>query len=179
MEQTIAYRFGADDYIALLRASRSIGRFGRLGRWGRAALFGVLMGGLVIVFSYDSLRAAPGLVLGVGAVAFALMTPVAPVGEYLAEQLMARWLFPRYSFADKDVTLELGEQGIRSRVGGNEGRISWRSIIRVIETKDGLFLALSRAELLQVPRRALPSGAAFADLARQVRTKVAAPVAGP
>ncbi len=179
MEQTIAYRFGPDDYIAMLRASRSIGPLGRLGRWGRAALFGVLIGGMVIVFSYDTLLAAPGLVVAAATVVFALVTAVAPLGEFLAERLMARWLFPRYSFANKDVTLELGEQDIRSKVGGNEGRISWRSILRVIETKDGLFLALSRAELIQVPRRALPSAAAFADLAGQVRGKVAASVAGP
>jgi hypothetical protein len=179
MEQTIAYRFGPDDYIALLRASRSIGPFGRLGRWGRAALFGLVIGGLVIVFSYDALLAAPGLVLVAATIVFAVVTPVAPIGEYLAERLMARWLFPRYSFANKDVTLELGEQDIRSRIEGSEGRISWRSIIRVIETKDGLFLALSRAELIQLPRRALPSAAAFAELAGEVRSKVAASIAGP
>jgi YcxB-like protein len=178
MEQTIAYRFGPDDYIAMLRASRSIGPLGRFGRWGRAALFGVLIGGLVIVFSYDTLLAAPGLVLPAAAIVAALVTAVAPIGEFLAERLMARWLFPRYSVANKDVTLELGEQDIRSRSEGSEGRISWRSIIRVIETKDGLFLALSRAELIQVPRRALPSAAAFADLAGQVRAKVAASIAG-
>jgi hypothetical protein len=54
MEQTIAHRFGPDDDIALLRASRSIGP---LGRWGRAALFGLLIGGLAVAFSYDSLSA--------------------------------------------------------------------------------------------------------------------------
>ncbi len=178
MEQTIAYRFGPDDYIALLRASRSIGPLGRLGRWGRAGLFGLLIGGLAIAFSYDSLSAAPWLVLVVAAIVFALVTLVAPIGEYLGEQLMARWLFPRYSFANKDVTLWLGEQDVRSKVGGTEGRISWRSIQRVIETREGLFLALSRAELLQVPRRALPSADAFAGLACRVRTKVAAADAG-
>jgi hypothetical protein len=179
MEQTIAYRFGPNDYIALLRASRSIGPLGRLGRWGRAAVFGVLIGGMVIVFSYDTLLAAPGLVLVAATMVFALVTAVAPLGEYLAERLMARWLFPRYSFANKELTLELGEQDIRSRMEGSEGRISWRSIIRVIETKDGLFLALSRAELIQLPRRALPSAAAFAELAGEVRSKVAASIAGP
>ncbi|HWF95613.1 MAG TPA: YcxB family protein [Xanthobacteraceae bacterium] len=174
MEQTIAYRFGPDDYIALLRAGRSIGPLGRLGRWGRAGL----IGGLAVAFSNDSLSAAPWLALVVGAIVFALVTLVAPIGEYLGEQLMARWLFPRYSFANKDVTLHVGEQDVRSKVGGIEGRISWRSIQRVIETREGLFLALSRAELLQVPRRALPSADAFADLACRVRTKVAAAGAG-
>jgi hypothetical protein len=74
MERTIAYRFGPNDYIALLRASRSIGP---LGRWGRAALFGGLIGGRVIVFSHDTLLAAPGLVLVATVIGFALVTPVA------------------------------------------------------------------------------------------------------
>jgi hypothetical protein len=50
MEQTIAHRFGPDDDIALLRASRSIGPLGRRGR-------GALIGGLAVAFSYDSLSA--------------------------------------------------------------------------------------------------------------------------
>jgi hypothetical protein len=55
MEQTIAHRFGPDDYIALSRASRSIGP---LGRWGRAALFGLLIGGPAVAFSYEAPRRA-------------------------------------------------------------------------------------------------------------------------
>jgi hypothetical protein len=174
MEQTIAYRFGPEDYVAVLRASRSVGPFGRLGRWGRAMLFGLLIAGLAIAFGRDSASNAPGAVLVAGAVVFAVVTLVAPIGEYLGERLMVRWWFPRYSVANKDVTLEFGDQDLRSKVGGNEGRISWRSIVRVIETRDGLFLALSRAELLAVPERALPSAEAFAGLARQVRAKVGA-----
>jgi hypothetical protein len=48
--------------------------------------------------------------------------------------------------------------------------------VRVIETEDGLFLALSRAELIAIPKRALSSADAFADLAREVREKVRASV---
>ena len=175
MDYTITYRFGPHDYIALIRASRSIRPLGRLGRWGR--LFGLLIAGLVIAFSYDSPWGAPWLLLTVAAIVFVMVTLAARVGEYLGERLMARWVFPRYSIANKDVTLELGEQGIRSKTGGNEGRMSWSSFVRIIETHDGLFLALSRAELLGVPRRALPSTDAFADFARYVRGKVGASAA--
>jgi YcxB-like protein len=158
----------------MLRASRSIGLFGRLGRWGRASLFGLLAVALVIVYGHDALWGVPWLVLGVCAVVFVMAILVAPAGEYLGELLLARWMFPRYSIADKDVTLELDEQDIRSKAGGNEGRVSWRSIVRIIETEDGLYLALSRAELIAIPRRALPSADAFADLARQIREQVRA-----
>jgi hypothetical protein len=113
-----------------------------------------------------------------GGIVLVIMMLVAPAGEYLGERLMAYWLYPRYSVANKDVMLEFGDQDVRSRVGGNEGRVPWRSIVRVIETQDGLFLALSRAELIAVPKRALPSSDAFAGLARQLRAKVDASMAG-
>jgi hypothetical protein len=177
MDHTISYRYGRNDYIAMLRASRSIGPLGRLGRWGRAMLLGLLVVALVIVYSYDAVRSVPWLVLGVCAIVFVMAFLVAPFGEYLGELVLARWMFPRYSIADKDVTLELGDHDIRSKAGGNEGRVSWRSIVRVIETRDGLYLALSRAELIAIPRRAVPSTDAFADLAREVREKVPATVA--
>jgi hypothetical protein len=178
MDQTIAYRFGPDDYIALIRARRSSGPLGRLGRPGRAALFGLLVAALAMAANYDSLVSDPWPWLAMGGIVLVIMMLVAPLGEYLGERLMAYWLFPRSSVANKDVTLEFGDHDVRSRVGGNEGRVSWRSIVRVIETKDGLFLALSRAELIAVPKRALPSADAFAGLARQVRAKVAAAIAG-
>jgi hypothetical protein len=41
MDHTIAYRYGRKDYIAMLRAGRSVGPLGRLGRWGRGVLLGV------------------------------------------------------------------------------------------------------------------------------------------
>jgi hypothetical protein len=183
MDHAVTYRFGPADYIALIRASRSSGPLGRLDRWGRAMLFGLLIVGLVIVFRHISAPddsppgdAWPGLV--VDALVFVVVTLVAPIGEYLGERLMAVWLFPRYSVANKELTLALGDDGIRSKVGEIEGRISWRSIVRIIETKDYLFLAVSRAEMLVVPKRALPSAEAFADLARNVRTQVDASIAG-
>jgi hypothetical protein len=177
MDHTITYRFGSADYIALVRARRSIGPFGRLGRWGRAVLFGLLIVGLLIVFSSDTVLQAPWLALAVGAVAFVLMVLAARLGEYLGERMMARWWFPRYSVADKDVTLEFDDEGLHSTVGGIEGRVPWRAITRVFETKDYLLLALSRAEMIAVPVRALASADAFAGLARYVRTKVDATTA--
>jgi hypothetical protein len=172
MDHTIAYRYGRNDYIAALRASRSTGPLGRLGRWGRAVLLGLLAAALVIVYSYDALWGIPWLVLDIAAGVFLLAALVAPLGEYLGELLLARWMFPRYSIADQDVTLALDDHDIRSQAGGNEGRVAWRSIGRVIETDAGLFLAVSRAELIAIPRRALPSADAFTDLAREVREKV-------
>jgi hypothetical protein len=186
MDQTISYRFGPDDYTALARARRSIGPLGRFGTWGRGMRLGLLLGllgaGQWVVSRYDLLWVDPRHVLIVGALLFvftlAVMTLVAPVGERLAERVAERWHFPRSSIANKDVTLEFGDKGIRSKVGGIEGRFSWPSFVRAIETKDGLFLALSRNELLAVPKRALPSADAFAGLLRQVRARLDASIAG-
>jgi hypothetical protein len=44
--------------------------------------------------------------------------------------------------------------------------------------RSAAFLAVSRAEMLVVPRRALASAAAFAGLSRYARAKVDAAVAG-
>jgi hypothetical protein len=49
MDHTISYWYGRNDYIAMLRACRSIGPLGRLGRRGRAALLGLLATALVII----------------------------------------------------------------------------------------------------------------------------------
>jgi hypothetical protein len=184
MDQTISYRFGPDDYSALVRARRSIGPLGRLGSWGRGMRLGLLLGllgaGQWVISHYDLLWVDPWRVLIVGTILFVfmlvLMILVAPVGEHLSEWVATRWHFPQSSIANKDVTLEFGDQGVRSKVGGIEGRFSWPSFVRVIETEDGLFLALSRAELLAVPRRALPSADAFAALVRQVRARLDASI---
>jgi hypothetical protein len=186
MDQTISYRFGRDDYSALVRARRSIGPLGRLGTRGRGLRLGLLLGllgaGQWVVSRFDLLWVDPWHVLIVGTILFVfmllLMILVAPVGERLGDWAAARWQFPQSSIANKDVTLEFGEEGIRSKVGGVEGRFSWPSFARVIETRDGLFLALSRTELLAVPRRALPSAEAFAGLVRQVRARLDASTAG-
>jgi hypothetical protein len=172
MDHTVTYRFGPADCVALIRARRSIGRFGRLGPWGRAGLLGLSVVGLVIVFSYDAVLGAPWLMLAVCAALFVLMVLAARLGEDLGERLMARWWFPRYSVANKDVTLRFDHEGTHTTVGGMAGRVSWRAIARVFETKDFLLLAVSRAEMLVVPRRALASADAFADLVRYARAKV-------
>jgi hypothetical protein len=49
MDHTISYRYGRNDYIAIGRASRSVGPPGRLGGWGRAVLLGPLEAAPVIM----------------------------------------------------------------------------------------------------------------------------------
>src|SRR5450631_2325121 len=99
MDQTISYRFGPDDYSALVRARRSIGSLGRFGTRGRGMRLGLLLGllgaGQWVISHYDPLWVDPWRVLIVGAILFVfmlvLMILVAPIGERLGEWAAARW----------------------------------------------------------------------------------------
>jgi hypothetical protein len=177
MDRRVTYRFGRNDYIALLRANRAMGRLGRLGRWGRAALFSLVLVALSTAVSYDSLLHDPVPILLLDVVLFGVLFLVAPIGERLGEWALARWIFPRYSVAEKELTLELGDEGIRSQIGAIESRIPWSSIVRAMATGDYLFLSLSRAEMIAVPERATSSPEAFAELVRYVNARVGAPAA--
>jgi hypothetical protein len=179
MDHTVTYRFGRADYIALLRAHRTQGFVGRhFGRWGRYVCFGLFFVAVVFLinmpnwsFDFDEVD------LIVYSVTFVIIVLMAPVGEFLAWRVLSLFIFPRYSVANKDLTVTFADDGIRSQHSGMEGKIPWSTVTRVLETKDYLFLPISRAEMIVVPRRALPSDDAAAELAHYIRSKVGTPAA--
>ncbi len=175
MDHPVTYRYDRNDYIELLRAQRSLSMLGRLGRWGRYACFALFF--VVLLNLLDVLSGSFDLPVDLMAsgLVFVAMFLAAPLGEFLGERALARWIFPRFSLADKEVTLTFGEDGIRSEYGGMEGRMPWQSVLHMLETENYLFLSISRAEMIIVPRRALPSPAAAAELAHYIRSKVNAP----
>jgi len=178
MDHTVTYRFGRDDYIALLRAHRLTSPLGGFGRWGRYGCFGVFSVVLINLFYYESWWGDPvGAVFG-STVIFVVIVVVAPVGEFIGEQILALWIYPRRSVANKDCTLELDDGGIQSKYGDIEGRLPWRTIARILETKDYFFLFISRAETILVPKRALPSPDAVTELRHYIRCKVDAAATG-
>jgi YcxB-like protein len=172
MDHTVTYRFGSDDYIALIRAHRSLGALGRFGRWGRYVCFGLFSVALINLFNYESWSYQPIVALILSGIMFLIVVLVAPVGEFLGEWGLAWWMFPRQSIANKDCTLAFDDDGIRSKYGDIEGRIPWRSITRILETKDRFFLSISRAEMIPVPKRALGSPDAVAELGHYIRSKI-------
>lgn len=177
MDHTVTFRIGRGDYIAALKANRALGPFGRFGRWGRYAgfaLFFVVLINLINIgsWSFDAVT------IIVSAIMFVVVLIVAPIGEAIADQLLSRLRFPQLSMANKECTLVFGEDGIHSNYGGMEGRLPWRAIVRVLQSKDYLFLAISRAEVILVPRRALPSADAAAELAHYIKSKVDAAAGG-
>jgi hypothetical protein len=178
MGHTITYRYGRDDYIAVLRAQRSLGPLGRFGRWGRYACFALLFVVLIDLINYEMSWNQPFVTLAVSGILFVITMIVAPFGEFVGEQVLARWIFPRYGVANKDVTLEFGDDGVRSRHSGIEVLIPWPSISRILDAKDHLFLAINKAEMMVVPKRALPSADAVAELQYYIRSKSGAAAAG-
>jgi hypothetical protein len=178
VDHTVSYRFGRDDYIALLRAHRSLSLLGRFGRWGRYACFGVFFVVLINLFNYELWPDEPTVALILSAIIFAIAVLVAPIGEFIAERGLALWIFPRQSMANKDCTLAFDNDGIRSKYGDIEGRVPWRAITRFLETKDHFFLPISRMEMVLVPKRALPSADAVAELGHYMQSKIAAATSG-
>ena len=177
MEHTVSYRFGRSDYIALLRVNRTLGLLGRFGRWGRYVAYALFVVVLINVINILSWSFDTVTILSVCAVAFVVVLATAPIGEFIGDRLLSFWLFPRLSIANRDCTLVFGEGGINSKYCDIEGRVPWRSVRRILETKDHFFLPISRAEMILVPRRAL-SPAAATELAHYIRAKVAAAANG-
>ena len=178
VDHTVSYRFGRDDYIALLRAHRSLSLLGRFGRWGRYACFGVFFVVLINLINYELWLDEPTVALILSAIIFVIAILVAPIGEFLAERGLALWIFPRLSTANKDCTLAFDDDGIRSQYGDIEGRLPWRVITRIVETKDHFFLPISRMEMIVVPKRALPSPDAAAEFGHYIRSKIDAAATG-
>jgi hypothetical protein len=176
MDHTVIYRYGWRDYVALQRAHFSLSPLGRLGRW-RKYLFAVVMVlffnlANVLWWSFDLVTD-----LTASVVAFPTIVLGAVIGEFVGKALLALWarlLFLRLSVANQDCMHTFGEEGITSKYGDIEVRLPWRSIKNVLETKDHLFLSISRREMIFVPRRALPSDKAAAAVARYIRSNVAA-----
>lgn len=175
MDHTVTYRFDRADYIALLKARRSISALSRFGRWGRYACFGLFFVVLVNLGNLLSWSFDP-LIDGVtSAVVFVLIILMAPLGEWIGDRVLSRWVFPRFAVANKELTIAFADDGLHTRnSGGVEGKFPWSSVTRIFETKDYLYLWISRAEAIVVPRRALSSDDAAAALATYIRSKVPA-----
>ncbi len=178
MDQTVTYRFERADYIALLKARRSLSVFSRFGRWGRYACYGLFFVALINLNNILSWTFDPLIDGLTSAIAFVLVVLMAPVGEWAADRILSLWIFPRFVVANKEITITFADDGLHTKNSGMEGKIPWSAVARVLETKDYLYLWISRAETIIVPRRALPSDDAAAALAAYIKSKVpAAPAA--
>jgi hypothetical protein len=176
MDQSITYRFELNDYAALVRAGRTLGLLGWLGRWGRIALFTLVFGTLVLIAAVTTTfwDAPMSTVLGFAAFIYALLFATVALADVVGEPLLFRHRYRRFAIADKQVALRLNDNGVRATFAGVESSIPWPSFTRLIEASEHLFLFLSRAEAIVIPVRAVGNSEKLAELARSIRAKLGA-----
>jgi hypothetical protein len=178
MDHTVTFRVGRADYIAMLRAGRSLGVFGRFGNWVRGVVYGLFFVALINLIYILSESFDPVTDFLSSVIAFVIIVLAAPVGRWLGDHILSRRIFPRFAVANKDLTITFADDGIRTQHSGIEGKFPWSTVTRILETKNYLFLLISRAETIMVARRALSSPDAAAELATYIRSKVVTTPAG-
>lgn len=176
MSYTLAYTYSYEDFVALVRAKRSLGPIGRLGPAAPYLVVGALYAMTFIlmrVWSGDSLAdlleidTLAALLIGVPVVIVLVwLVNVAFLG------LVYRPVFKRFAIANKEIAVTLDDAGAKWTAGGLIGQCSWSSVERSVETDDYVFLFFSKVEGLPLPRRAMKSEREFRALAKYVRDHV-------
>lgn len=86
--------------------------------------------------------------------------------------LAAAYVFKRNASANKEIVVELQENFILARSEDIRSEVSWKSVVKVIETDRHLLLALSKREALTLPKRAVASEDEIADVMHFVSSHV-------
>lgn len=173
MAYSLTHAYGYDDFAALIRAKRSIGLMGKLGPATPYVVVSALY--LVLIVSslaWDGLAPAemiqgqmPLMILAGIPLVIVLVAAI----DFIFMRLIYRLVFQRFALADKEITVTLNDSGIKWSGGGLAGECGWFNVKRVVETKECLFLFISKVEGLVMPRRAVASERAFQELATYVR----------
>ncbi|WP_210258455.1 YcxB family protein [Rhizobium skierniewicense] len=82
--------------------------------------------------------------------------------------LMAATVFKTRAAANQEIVVTLSKDGVTARSADINSDISWGGIVKAIETKTHLFLALSKREALILPRRGFPSAGDYAEGLRRI-----------
>ena len=169
----VTYTNGFDDYAALIRAKRSIGPLGTFGPVTPYLVVSALYLALVLLgLLWDG--ASLGELLNRETVTIVLagipivVLFVAAI-DFLFMRVVYRWVFRRFALANAKIMVRLDEDGIHWSGNDFAGRCAWSKVSQVVETKDRLFLFISKIEAVILPARALASDAAFQDLAAYAR----------
>ncbi|WP_416408390.1 YcxB family protein [Agrobacterium rosae] len=86
--------------------------------------------------------------------------------------LIAVLVFKTRAAANKEIVVTLSDHGVRARSADINSEISWKGIVKAIETQTHLFLALSKREALILPRRGFASDADYAEGVALVRANL-------
>jgi hypothetical protein len=179
MSLQFSYHFTRGDYVALSEAllKRSISRrLMRLALW-LALMAGVLsisgwLGGMPLadIPTILSPKMAGGIMPNwfAGLMALLAITLVWP--EWLI-RLAAYFSYKRMAFADQDYLVELNDDGVHIRTDGASSQIDWARMLRVIETRKHVILAVGARQGACLPLRALPPGTDKAAVIAYVKTR--------
>ena len=176
MAYTLTFDYGYDDFAALIKAKRSLGLMGALG----PATPYIVVSALYLLFmvaslAYDGmpfaemLRAPAVFYILVG---IPLVIALVAIINFLFARLAFRPVFKRFALADKEVTISLDETGVTWTGGGLSGACPWANVKWIVETKDRLFLFISKVEAVVLPRRAVSSDREFQALAAYAREHI-------
>jgi hypothetical protein len=76
-----------------------------------------------------------------------------------------RFVFRRFALANRQISIVLEDDRIRWASAGFVGECPWSNVKQMVETRDHLFLFISKIEAVVLPRRAVASDREFHDVA--------------
>jgi len=170
---TLTYTYGYDDFAALIVAKRSLGLMGVLGPATPYVFVGFLyLAFLIGSLAFDGVPLADMLrgpaVVSILAGLLTVMVLTALINLFFT-RLALRPVFKRFAAADKEIIITLDEDGIKWSGAGSMGGHPWGNVKWIVETKQRVFLFISKVEAIVLPRRAVSSDGEFEALTTFVR----------
>lgn len=176
MAHVVTYTYFFDDYLALIRARRAMGAFGRYATVIRYFLFVVTFLLVLAALTDWNTASLSGLantetamiIVGgmIGIAAFITLI------DLLFDRVIYRLVFRRFALANSELTITVDEDGIAWKGRGITANTAWPMVKRICVGNDRLFIFFSKIEALVLPARSLPSEAAFRDLVDYVRHRI-------
>jgi hypothetical protein len=176
MAHVVTYTYSFDDYLALIRARRAMGLFGRYATVIRYILFVVTF--LLVLAALTDWNATSlndlanpetALIIVGGMIAIAAFITLV---DLFFDRVLYRLVFRRFALANTELTVTLDEGGIAWKGRGISANTAWPMVKRIYVGSDRLFVFFSKIEALVLPARSLPSEAAFRDLVDYVRRRI-------
>jgi YcxB-like protein len=173
---SLTYTYDYGDFVALVRAKRSLGRLGRFGVVTHFLVVGALYLALAAAgFAWDGVPLATliereNLLMLLAGLLVAIV--IVAVIDFVFLHWLYRLVFRRFALANREMTVTLDDDRIAWAATGFAGECAWSSVKWMVETKDRLFLFISKVEAIVLPRRATASDTEFQSMAAFVRKHV-------
>lgn len=155
-----------DDYLAMIRALRTRGIFGRWHVVTEIAIFMGLYAALVFYLIGGDMPLE--FLLSWAVIGYTLGLVVFLVVLRLAiDNLLYRWVFRRNRAAGKEIAVAMDDEGVHWTSNNTAGHLLWPAFIDYRERADLLILIAGKIEAIALPRRGIaesgwPKAVAFA-----------------